>query len=50
MKFSIEDRKAYAGWLEGLIVKEANKPESVFTIKNIYDLNKDLANINKQIK
>jgi hypothetical protein len=49
MKFSKEDKKEYAGWLEGLIAKEYNKPESIFTIKNTYELTKDLADINKQI-
>ena len=49
MKFSLEDKKEYAGWLESLIVKEANKPQNIFTVTNIYGLNKDLSDINKQI-
>lgn len=49
MEFSLEDKKDYASWLEGLIVNESNKPENIFTNINIYGLNKDLADINKQI-
>jgi hypothetical protein len=42
MNYSKEDQKEYAGWLKTMIAREAAKPSSVFTLINIYGLNKDL--------
>ena len=46
MKFSIEDKKDYAKFLENELKLEKEKTESLFTNFNSFNISKDLVNMN----
>jgi hypothetical protein len=49
MKFSKQDQKDYAAYLKSELTVEQAKTESIFTNHNIFNITKDLNNMNLTI-